>query len=305
MTKITLLAATDRGLRVLQTLREAAPDADLTVSSFREETFEPPFFEQIRKTAESLGAGFVEWDALKQATQLDCDLLLAVSWRFLVPDELRSSARRGAFVFHDSLLPRNRGFAPTVWSIVNGEPSTGVTLLKMAREADRGDIIDQVEVPMAADEYIDEILKRVTDAYLALLRSNLHALLTGSYRCVPQREHEATHTCKRLPEDNEIDWTLPTRTIWNLIRAASHPYPGAFSDLHGRRLTVWRATPPGGGARYAGRVPGRVVEFGDFGASVLTGDGILAIQTVEVDGGGEQPAQDVLNRLSFTLGRLR
>jgi methionyl-tRNA formyltransferase len=173
----------------------------------------------------------------------------------------------------------------------------------MAEAVDSGDIVAQQRVPIGPDETIAEMMERVTDMYLDLLETTLPALLTGSAPRVPQDQEAATFTCKRLPEDNAIDWTADTASIYNLIRAVTAPYPGAYTTLAGNRLVVW-------GARrvvvrpYVGRVPGRVVEIrpGE-GVVVLTGDGELLLTDVQPDGQPRQPAADVLNSLNITLGR--
>lgn len=308
--RIVLACATRRGLRFLERLRALAPEAELTVFSFREEPHEPPFLDELRRLCDRLGAELQEErhlgaEALRglwEATQVD--LLLAVSWRYLIPPPVFERARAGAYVFHDSLLPAYRGFSPTVWAIVRGEDHTGVTVFRMTEGFDAGEVADQERVPIGADETIAEVLERVTAAYLALLERNLSALLAGTPQLRAQDPAAVTYCCKRLPEDNEIDWRAPTREVYDLIRAVTRPYPGAFTLLDGRRLTVWGAKRLGPVPRYVGRVPGRVVEVrrGE-GSVVLTGDGALLLTRVQREGEAEAAATEVLNRLSQTLGR--
>ncbi len=304
--RIVLLCATRRGYRVLERLIEIAPDADLTVFSFREEAHEPPFLDDIRALAEAHGTQFHEarrvggrrefWDTTP------VDLMLVVSWRYLIPAEIYRRPTRGTFVFHDALLPAYRGFAPTVWAIINGEDHTGATLFEIADEVDSGDIVAQQRVPITADATIAEVLEDVTQAYLWLLEDKLPALLAGTATRSAQDQTQATFTCKRLPEDNRIDWTQSTPRIYNLIRAVTTPYPGAFTSLAGRKLTIWAAHPVE--RRYIGRVPGRVVEIkpGE-GSVVLTGDGALLVTEVQLEGEARARAADVLNSLTQTLGR--
>lgn len=307
--RIVLLCATERGHRFLKKLAALAPDAELIVFSFREEPTEPPFLEDIRQATEALGGSFYEakqvgadrWRDFWETTPVD--LLLTVSWRYLIPRAVYERARLGAFVFHDSLLPAYRGFSPTVWAIVNGEDHTGVTLFHMADSVDSGDIVAQQRVGIAPDESIDAVLENVTQAYLSILKSYLPALMDGSAPRIPQDHEAATYTCKRLPEDNVIDWHAPTSRIYNLIRAVSAPYPGATTQLHGMCLHVWHAERLRDNKRYVGRVPGRVVEVvPGRGAVVLTGDGALLLTEVSLGSGPRQTADTILNRLSHTLG---
>lgn len=307
--RIALLCATRRGLHLARTLRVLEPDADVVVFSFREESHEPPFLDDIRSFALETRMEFVEArqvgvPALAHVWESQpLDLLFAVNWRYMVPPAVFTQARKGAFVFHDSLLPRYRGFSPTVWAIVNGETSTGATMLHMAEDYDAGDIVDQDAVAIGEDDTIANVMDRVTQLYDTLLRRNLAAIKDGTASRRPQDHSNATYACRRLPEDNAVQWNLGTVAIHNLIRAVTKPYPGAFTTLDGRRLRLWSASPVGDGPAYVGRVPGRVVGVSEEGVMVLTGDGTLLVREAGEDGGSPMAASMLLNRLGQTLGR--
>lgn len=305
---IAVLCATQRGLRCVDLVSRLAELAELTVCSFREEPHEPPFFEDIRSLTISRGGRFVEARNVNAAhlqpgwQQSPVDLLLAVSWRYLVPREFYSKPKCGAFAFHDSYLPAYRGFSPTVWSIVNGETSTGASLFWMADDMDSGDIVDQKRIAIGPDDTIAVVMEKVTVAYLDLLKTNLGSMMSGQARRQAQDHSLATFTCKRLPADNRIDWSRSTRSIYDLIRATTRPYPGAFTHLDGKRLTVWHAVRPPDEPNYVGRIPGRVVERLAHGVRVLTGDGSLILVETQFDGSAPEPATAALTRLSMTLG---
>jgi methionyl-tRNA formyltransferase len=221
------------------------------------------------------------------------DAVFLVNWRYRVPEERMRGARCGAFVFHDSLLPRYRGFSPVVWAIANGEGETGATLFRLVEEIDAGPIVDQVALPIGPDETIAALFERVTEAYLLLVERNLPAILAGG---APGRaqEGEATYVRKRVPEDNRIDWSGSTASAHDLIRAVTHPYPGAYAFLDGQRVTIWAARRGPAARRDADASPGRVVEVRGDGAVVLTGDGSLVVEKVQLEGGPEVPAAELL-----------
>ena len=145
--RIAVFCATQRGHRLVQRLLETVPGADLLVVSFPEDPWEPPYLDDIRQTARNGGGQFVRSrnPATGQARAiLDAqppDLMLAVNWRYMLPPEVYRRPRRGAYIFHDSLLPEYRGFSPTVWAIINGEDHTGVTLFAIADEVDAGEYL--------------------------------------------------------------------------------------------------------------------------------------------------------------------
>lgn len=301
--RIVLLCATDRGLQFLDRLVGLIPDAELTVCSFREEPWEPPFLDAIRNRTVVAGARFVETrDVAKVSALSGQDLLIAVSWRYLVPRAVYGSMRLGAYVLHDSMLPAYRGFSPTVWAIVNGEQSTGVTLFKMVDEMDQGPIVAQESVVIPQEAYVSDVIPLVTSAYLRVIERTIGSLLSGKAASVAQDETRASYCCKRLPQDNRIQWDTPAQAIVRLVRAVSRPYPGAYCSLNERKLTVWRASmgiePP----HYVGIVPGRLlfVEKGK-GTWVLAADRPVLLEEVQLEDEEPRPAEEVLGGPGVTL----
>lgn len=308
--RIVLLIATRRGYLFLKKMLELLPNSDLIVFSFKEESWEPPFINDIHELTLSHEGQFFEAKQVGNDQfslfwkSKPIDLMIAVSWRYIIPTHIFNIARIGTFVFHDSLLPEYRGFSPTVWSIINGEDHTGVTLFRISEQVDCGDIIDQERIPIHPDDMIADVMDRVTQAYLHLLERNFDKLANSKVTQHPQNSSLATYTCKRIPEDNLIDWSLSTDSIYNLIRAVSAPYPGAYTSLFGEKLIIWSAQILQDPRKYVGSVPGRVVEIrpGE-GTIVLTGNGSLLITRVQIHGEGISCACDVLNSINMTLGR--
>lgn len=308
--RIALLCATRRGYLFLKKLTELLPQCQLVVFSFREEAWEPAFLDDIRELTVASGGQLFEatqvgsprWSKFWKSTSVD--LMFVVSWRYMIPATVYRRPRLGTFVFHDSLLPQYRGFAPTVWAIINGETHTGVTLFEIADEVDAGDIVDQQRIPIGMDDSIAVVMERVTQAYLDMLERNLDKLMDRSAPRYPQDHSRATYTCKRTPDDNRIDWTASSRSIYNLIRAVSAPYPGAYTHLSGQRIRVWAARELANAHQHVGRIVGRVVERrpGE-GSVVLTGDGALLLTQVQLEGGDIVSAAEVLDSVSQTLGR--
>jgi methionyl-tRNA formyltransferase len=308
--RIALLCATRRGYLFLQKLTELLPQSDFVVFSFTEAPEEPPFLDDIRKLTLAIGgrffkAGQVSSPHLNEFWEsTPIDLMFAVSWRYMIPASIYLRPRQGTFVFHDSLLPEYRGFAPTVWSIINGEDHTGVSLFEISEHFDEGNIVDQERVPIGPDETIAVVLERTTQTYLDLLERNLDGLIKGTALRHPQDHSCASYTSKRLPEDNRIDWTAPTKTIYDLIRAVSAPYPGAYTYFSGQKMRVWSAQQVPNARRYIGKIPGRVVDVSPGeGSVVLTGDGVLLLSHVQMEDGKIVYASDILNSFSHTLGR--
>jgi methionyl-tRNA formyltransferase len=169
------------------------------------------------------------------------------------------------------------------------------------KEADAGDVIYQVKIPIGHDDYVAAVMERVTAAYLDILGQCLPGILSGHVDATPQDHSLATYCSKRRLEDNLIDWSRPAGDVYNLIRGVSRPYPGAFTFLNERRLTVWAAALPA--PPHVGTLAGAVVQVrrGE-GVLVACGDGrCLLLTEVQVAPDEARPADSVLTTLSQRL----
>jgi methionyl-tRNA formyltransferase len=288
----------------LERLFDLVPQASITVCCFKEEPWEPAFQRAIAELTERRGGRFIGTrDAAGAFSSGEAyDVMFAISWRYLVPMDLVSMVRYGAFAIHDSLLPAYRGFAPTVWAMVNGEDHSGATLFRMTHAMDDGPVVDALRVPIVSGGYIAEVMEDITMAYLHLLERNLPALLTGTAGQREQNAAEATYTCKRIPHDDRIDWRWPARRIVALVHAVSRPYSGAYCLLQDRRITIWRASIPMSAPLVVGGIPGRLVPvMVSGGVYIMAGDGPVLVEEVQYDGDVPRPAQEILSSPSITF----
>jgi methionyl-tRNA formyltransferase len=157
---------------------------------------------------------------------------------------------------HGSLLPRYRGRACVNWAIIHGEAETGATLHWMTARPDEGDIVDQERVPITESDTALDVMLKVAEAAGKMLARSLPLIEAGKAPRIPQDHSQATYFGRRRPEDGLIDWSAPARNICNLVRAVTHPYPGAFTFLDGKKVFIWKATPLD---EETGVAPGRVV----------------------------------------------
>jgi len=224
------------------------------------------------------------------------DLLFSFYYRSMLKKEVLGIPRLGALNLHGSLLPKYRGRAPVNWVLVKGEAETGVTLHFMTEKPDAGDIVGQAAVPIAFDDTALTLFGKMESAASRLLDDLLPRIARED---IPRRANDlvrGSYFGGRRPEDGRIDWSRPALEIYNLVRAVTRPYPGAFSDLSGERLTVWWAVPlrgeagrslsPGtirvsGGPAYA-MAGGCVAPVtAPRRAVVETGDGWLQLEEIE------------------------
>jgi methionyl-tRNA formyltransferase len=207
------------------------------------------------------------------------DLILSVYYRNMIGTKILGLAPLGAFNMHGSLLPKYRGRAPINWAVLHGEPRIGMTLHRMVKEPDAGNIVDQDGVDIGPRDTAEQAFRKVLPCARRVLGRQIDALLSGTARETPQDASQSTYFGGRRPEDGRIDWTAPSRQIFNLIRAVTDPYPGAFTDVGEARLMVWWAEPESTAARGKAGRPGQVLSVSPL--VVATGDGALELTRTE------------------------
>ncbi len=193
---------------------------------------------------------------IERIAKLDPDYIFSFYYRNLLSEPLLATARKGAFNLHGSLLPRYRGRAPANWVLVNGETETGVTLHRMVKRADAGAIVAQQKVAIERSDTALSLHGKLRTAASDLLRDTLPVLLQGKATETPQDETKATVFGRRTPADGKLVWAKPAEELFNLVRAVTQPYPGAFCAVGEHKLIVWSAEVAKGNE---GLAPGRVI----------------------------------------------
>jgi methionyl-tRNA formyltransferase len=305
---VALLCAGEIGYRCLRRVLESDAARLAAVFSYRVEPPQGQYLEKILDLAR--GHGVRAYDAaglgpeqLRAALEgLDLDYIIAIKWRTMIPREVVAAARGGLVVFHASLLPKYRGFAPVNWPLINGESETGVTMFYAAEEMDAGDIIEQRTRAITDEDDACTLDAWLNETVGSMLAENLPKLADGTAPRIAQDHSQATYAIWRSPQDGHIDWSRPTRELFNLVRGLTNPYPGAFSVLDGRKLVIWSAEMEREPRTYVGRIPGKVERIiSGSGVNVLTGDGTLRIKLVQLEGEEPRRADEVIRRLKTRL----
>ena len=184
------------------------------------------------------------------------DIIFSFYYRKLVSQPILDIPGKGALNLHGSLLPKYRGRSPINWVLVNGEKETGVTLHYMTRQADQGDIVARKAFPITGEDTALDLFRKAEAASRELLGEALPLLKEGKAPRAPQDHSRATYFGGRTPADGKIDWNQPAAVIHNLVRAVTHPYPGAFTSKGGKKLFIWRSRVKPG---KPDRAPGTVI----------------------------------------------
>lgn len=193
---------------------------------------------------------------VERIAKLKPDYLFSFYYRNLLSEALLGTASEGAFNLHGSLLPKYRGRAPANWVLVNGETETGVTLHRMVKRADAGAILAQQKVTIERSDTGLTLHAKLRDAATSLLRDALPQLVAGKLTETAQDDSQATYFGRRTAADGKLEWKKPAEELFNLVRAVTQPYPGAFCAVGEHKLIVWQAEVVKGNH---GLAPGRVI----------------------------------------------
>lgn len=180
-----------------------------------------------------------KWATL--VSTLNPDLILSLYYRNFIPPQIFNQAKLGAYNMHGSYLPKYRGRAPLNWSIINGENYCGASLHVLEKDFDTGDIVCQEKVSIDNNEYVETVIPRITDAVIKILKNSIDSLLSGRPNLTKQNHNESTYFGKRSPKDGQIDFSKTATEVFNLIRAISHPFPGAFFFRNDNKIIIWKA----------------------------------------------------------------
>ncbi len=162
---------------------------------------------------------------------LSPDVIVVAAYGQILKPEVFSSAPHGCLNVHASLLPKYRGAAPINWAIYHGETVTGVTIFRIGKGVDTGEMLAQEAIEIGPEETAGEVEARLAPLGARLLCRVLDELAAGTARPIPQDSSLATKAPKLKKEDGLIDWTRSASQICCHLRAM-HPWPTAY--------TFWR-----------------------------------------------------------------
>lgn len=304
--RVALFAYHTLGARCLEVLLELGAEVVLVVTHL-DDPAEGRWFASVAEAARARGLPVTAPrspntpELAAHLRALAPDFFVSVMYRRLLAPELLAIPRRAAVNLHPSLLPRYRGRAPINWVLVHGERETGVTLHHMVAEADAGDIVGQAVIPIEPEDTALALYRKVETVGPALLARLWPALVAGRAPRRPQDHARATSFGRRRPEDGRVAWGWPASRIANMIRAVTHPFPGAFVGDGAGRLYLW-------GGRVASTAvcaqPGTLIEIrAGEGVVVGAGEGAVLLTQVQGPGGPEMRADSWAALLGLRPGQ--
>lgn len=243
---------------------------------------------------------------LEQMRQLHPDIILVAAYGKILPKELLDLPRFGCINVHTSLLPKYRGASPIQWAVINGEEKTGVTIMHMAEGMDTGDIILTKEVTLDKEETAGSLHDKLAGISGPLLLEAVGLLATGRAPRIRQDEEAATYVKMLDKSMGNLDFTKPALTLERLIRGLN-PWPSAFTGLGNKMLKLWKAeviaeTDLTKEQKKAN--PGTVVSVERDGFGIRTGDGVLFVKELQLEGKKKMSAEEFLRGFPLEEGIL-
>ena len=199
----------------------------------------------------------------------------------IITKEILEMPKYGCINVHASLLPAYRGAAPIQWAVINGDKESGVTIMQMDEGIDTGDMIEKAVVPIAEDETGGSLFDKLSHTGAKLCVKVLRDLEEGKAVRKKQPEESTTPYAKMIDKKmGEVDWKKSAKEIEQLIRGLN-PWPSAYTKVHGKTLKLWKAKVL---LETSQMNPGQIVKVTKDSLAVQTGQGMLEIQELQLEG---------------------
>ena len=244
-------------------------------------------------------------EAVGQVAALAPDALVVAAYGRLLPPALLRVPPLGTLNIHPSMLPRYRGPSPVAAAVLAGDTTTGVSVMLIDEGMDTGPVLAQVEEPIRPEDTAEALTERLFRRGATLLAATLGPWERGEIQPQPQDDAQATYTRLLRKEDGEVDFCEPAERLWRQVRAYT-PWPGTHTTWEGRRLKLLDVVPLA--SQGVAAAPGEVVALPPSGpapAGVGTGDGVLGLLRVQIEGRQPVAARDFLaGHAAFVGARL-
>jgi methionyl-tRNA formyltransferase len=251
----------------------------------------------VKARAVEAGIPVLQPDRLKDPVFLDAladlraDLGVVAAYGKILTDAVLAVPRLGMINVHASLLPKYRGAAPVHRAIIAGEPSTGVTIMRVVKALDAGPMLATATRPIGPDETSDVVERDLARLGSTLLASAVDGVAEGRIRESPQDDSLATYAHRLTKADGVIDWSAPARDVHNRIRGL-HPWPHAYTFLEGRRFILLRSSVIS--SNEAAPSSGTILEAHGDDLIVAAGEGRLRILEMQAEGKRPMTAREFL-----------
>ena len=228
------------------------------------------------------------------------DLILTLAYGQIVPQGLLDIPTFGAINLHGSLLPKYRGAAPIQYALLNNDKVTGMTLMRMTKEMDAGEMYAKKEIAIDEEDNSTSLFIKMGDLALELAKESLPLFLEGKLEGIPQDESQVTFAPSIKPEEEKIDLNKTKEQIFGQIRALSET-PGAYLYLNELKLKIYKAKIVSD--EILGEA-GTIVKADKGGLYLQTVNGIIALLDLQKEGKNRMDYKSFINGNQNLVGQL-
>ena len=225
---------------------------------------------------------------------------MVVAYRIL-PKSLLSIPRLGSINLHGSLLPAYRGAAPIQWSLINGDTQTGLSTFFIESRVDTGKIISQKKIKILDNDNYGSLSAKMALKGSKLLLDSIQLISNGKTLLIKQDEDSVSYAPKITSDITDIDWNSSALSIHNLIRGLT-PNPGAKSKINGKQIKIQDTILNYNNLNISSFKPGQVVDISKNNLSILTGNGVLSINRLQLEGKKSLDIKSFLNGYIINIG---
>lgn len=225
------------------------------------------------------------------------DIFVVVAYGQMIPTELLTAAKYKCVNLHPSLLPKYRGAAPLNWPIIQGDAVTGVSTMYLVEALDAGDVLMQYPVPIDPTDTAATMHDKLSKIGARVMVETLAGLEKNEITPQPQDDAHATYAEKLTKEHGQIKWDLPADVIARLVRGLQQ-WPMAHTQWNGKSIKIHTAESM---PLATSQAPGTIIAIGDK-ITVATGQGRLAIETLQIEGKRAMTAKEFLNGHPLKVG---
>jgi methionyl-tRNA formyltransferase len=241
----------------------------------------------VKKRAAAANLPILQPERLKDPAFLDAlsalraDIGVVAAYGKILNNAVLAMPPLGLLNVHASILPRHRGAAPVHRAVIAGDAETGVTIMRIVAALDAGPMLAVARRPIGPDETSDQVERDLATLGARLLVDTLDTLAQGRVHETQQDDSAATYARRLTKADGAVDWSQPAIQVHNLIRGL-HPWPHAYTVLHGRRFILLRSTVSA--AQDGDAQPGTIIEAHGDSLTVATGTGRLHVREIQAEG---------------------
>lgn len=229
---------------------------------------------------------------------IDADLFVVVAYGQILSERILNMPKYGCINVHGSMLPKYRGAAPIQWAVLNGDKSTGVTIMYMDKKCDTGDMILKRTMPVDDDDTYGTLHDKMAPIGAEVLIEAIDLIESGKAERTKQNDDEATYASMINKSMGNIDWSKSADTIKCLINGLN-PMPGAYSFYNGDMLKIWKASIVEAPYGNDGEI---IAVDKKKGLTVKCGSNALLIEEIQAKGGKRMRTADYLRGHSVNVG---